>query len=63
MPKTKRARVIRHAPVQKVSSEEAAARDEGPRLIPLEDEGHGILKSYSELADIALGRSSGKRQG
>jgi hypothetical protein len=53
---------VRHLRVQKLSVEEPGARDEGPRLIPIKDEAHDILKGYAELGDIALGRTPNKKQ-
>ncbi len=44
--------------VRKLSPEQRAARDEGPRLIPLvpgRDAGVGRIEHYLELADKALG--------
>ena len=55
---------FRRKPVQSVSPKlkpippsEPAARDEGPRLIPLEDRSKepSRLEHYLELADTALG--------
>jgi hypothetical protein len=46
-----------------LSPEQPAARDEGPRLIPLrpaKDAGIGRIEHYLELADKALGRAPGK---
>ena len=41
-----------------ISPTEPAARDEGPRLIPLDDRSRepSRLEHYLELADTALGR-------
>src|ERR1700740_1781412 len=44
--------------VRKLSPEQPAARDEGPRLIPLgpaKDAGLGRIEHYLDLADQALG--------
>ena len=48
------------ATVRKLSPEQRAARDEGPRLIPLvsgKDAGVGRIEHYLELADKALGHA------
>ena len=48
------------ASVRKLSPEQPAARDEGPRLIPLgpnKDASLGRIEHYLELADRALGHS------
>jgi hypothetical protein len=50
--------------VTKLSPEQPAARDEGPRLLPLptrarEDPAAGRLERYLSLADTAFGRPSG----
>ncbi len=55
----------RKAPVTKLSPEQPAARDEGPRLLPLpsrsrEDPLTGRLERYLSLADTAFGRPPGK---
>ncbi len=51
--------------VTKLSPEQPAARDEGPRLLPLpshsrEDPLAGRLERYLSLADTAFGRPAGK---
>jgi hypothetical protein len=60
----------RRKPVQSASSklkpippEEPAARDEGPRLIPLDDRSKepSRLEHYLELADTALGLKRAER--
>ena len=50
--------VLRSSPKLKpIPPEESAARDEGPRLIPLDDRSKepSRLEHYLELADTALG--------
>jgi hypothetical protein len=52
--------------VRKLSPEQPAARDEGPRLIPLgpgKDAGVGRIEHYLELADKALGHAPAKAPG
>lgn len=49
--------------VRKLSPEQPAARDEGPRLIPLgpaKDPGLGRIEHYLDLADQALGHAAVK---
>jgi len=49
--------------VRKLSPEQPAARDEGPRLIPLgpaKDAGLGRIEHYLDLADQALGHGPAK---
>jgi len=49
--------------VRKLSPEQPAARDEGPRLIPLgpaKDAGLGRIEHYLDLADKALGHPAVK---
>jgi hypothetical protein len=54
-------------PAQKIAPEDPAARDEGPRLIPLvQKSSPGDLAfnaRYLELADIALGEKKNKKKG
>lgn len=53
-------RKAKSAIVRKLSPEQPAARDEGPRLIPLgpgKDAGVGRIEHYLELADKALGHT------
>ncbi|MBI2679134.1 MAG: hypothetical protein HYX28_10165 [Candidatus Koribacter versatilis] len=45
-----------HAKVIKLAPERPEARDEGPRLLPLEGERSAHFGTSSELADVALGR-------
>ena len=54
----KRSQTLRPIP-----STEAAARDEGPRLIPLDDRSKepSRLEHYLELADTALGLKRAER--
>jgi len=54
----KRRQILRPIP-----STEPAARDEGPRLIPLDDRSKepSRLEQYLELADTALGRKRAER--
>lgn len=51
--------------IQKLSPDEASARDEGPRLIPVPEpkvanESLGIGSRYLELADIVLNPTTRK---
>jgi hypothetical protein len=48
--------------LQRLPPSSAAARDEGPRLIPLEEKSQepSRLEHYLELADSALGRADEK---
>ena len=52
----------RKANVERLPPSEPAARDEGPRLIPLEEKPKepSRLDHYLELADSALGRAEEK---
>lgn len=62
--KTSRGR-SKTASVRKLSPEQPAARDEGPRLIPLgqnRDAGLGRIEHYLELADRALGHVPAKQR-
>jgi hypothetical protein len=54
----------RKASVERLPPSEPAARDEGPRLIPLEETSKepSRLDHYLELADSALGRSEEKQE-
>jgi hypothetical protein len=54
----------RKANIERFSPTEPAARDEGPRLIPLDDKAKepSRLDHYLELADSALGRAEEKRK-
>jgi hypothetical protein len=47
----------KHAKVKRIPPTEADARDEGPRLIPLDERSNepSRLEHYLELADTALG--------
>ena len=53
----------RKANIERLPPSEPAARDEGPRLIPLEETSNepSRLDHYLELADSALGRSEEKQ--
>jgi len=54
-------------PAKKIAPEDPAARDEGPRLIPLEQKAPlnelAFNARYLELADIALGEKKSKKRG
>ncbi len=54
----------RKANIERLSPAEPAARDEGPRLIPLEEKAKepSRLDHYLELADSALGRAEEKQK-
>lgn len=54
----------RKANIERLPPSEPAARDEGPRLIPLEEKAKepSRLDHYLELADSALGRGEGKQK-
>jgi hypothetical protein len=58
-----------HNKPQKISSDDPAARDEGPRLLPLEDtrrppQSASFEQRYLDLADAAIRSKSRKsRQG
>lgn len=49
--------------IERLPPSEPAARDEGPRLIPLEEKSKepSRLDHYLELADSALGRNEEKQ--
>ncbi len=50
--------------IQRLPPSEPAARDEGPRLIPLSEKSKepSRLDHYLELADSALGRNQEKQE-
>jgi len=52
------------AGLERLAPSEPAARDEGPRLIPLDDKAKepSRLDHYLELADSALGRTEEKQK-
>ena len=54
-------------PAKKIAPEDPAARDEGPRLIPLAQKAPlnelAFNARYLELADIALGEKKSKKRG
>lgn len=54
----------RKSKLERLPPSAPAARDEGPRLIPLEEKGKepSRLDHYLELADSALGQSEGKSE-
>lgn len=56
-------KVQTEAPIKAIPPTEPAARDEGPRLIPLDDRSKepSRLEHYLELADTALGRKRAER--
>lgn len=54
----------RRSGLERLPPSEPAARDEGPRLIPLEEKVKepSRLDHYLELADFALGQSENKKE-
>ncbi|HZQ93236.1 MAG TPA: hypothetical protein VFA60_15695 [Terriglobales bacterium] len=65
MKRKKRKPAAKKARVVKLSPESPAARDEGPRLIPLPPgraAEHPTLQKFYDLADVALGRRGGTRK-
>ncbi|HVO59771.1 MAG TPA: hypothetical protein VMT53_02480 [Terriglobales bacterium] len=50
--------------IERLAPSEPAARDEGPRLIPLDEKSKepSRLDHYLELADSALGRNEEKQE-
>jgi hypothetical protein len=61
----KRRAVNNNAKVQRIPSTAEAARDEGPRLIPLVDRSKepSRLEHYLDLADTALGKKTESKRG
>jgi hypothetical protein len=62
MPRTRKKQSRRN--VRYARPEEPIARDEGPRLLPLEEKNKSTesrLEHYTELADIALGNEPKQR--
>ncbi len=56
---TRASRSPKGTPVQKINAERPEARDEGPRLIPLSDDGRrdpmdSSVQHYADLADVLL---------
>jgi hypothetical protein len=61
--KVKRRVVHKRGKLKPIPPTEAAARDEGPRLIPLDDRSKepSRLEHYLDLADTALGLKRSQR--
>ncbi|MBO0910467.1 MAG: hypothetical protein J2P13_01635 [Acidobacteria bacterium] len=63
MKRTRTRRGSAKSQVQRIPPTAEAARDEGPRLIPLDERSKELsrLEHYLDLADILLGRKPGPK--